>query len=314
MSHTEPAASDAALSTLTPVISLRPVALPAGSRGTDLSVRVTAPTTGSHLPIVVFSHGFGESMDGYAPLAEFWAAHGFAVIQPTHLDSLSVGLAADDPRTPLIWRSRIEDLTRVLDELDLVEASVVGLADRLDHDRIAVAGHSWGATTASALIGARIVDQDGNVGEDMSDPRVVAGVLLAVAGTGGDDLTAFAAEHFSFMNPSFDQMTTPALVVAGDRDQSPLSQRGPDWWTDAYTLSPADKSLLTLFGAEHTMGGIAGYSTHETTDWNLERIALIQQVTTAYLHSALNREDEAFSQVRDRLANDDQPQARLESR
>jgi fermentation-respiration switch protein FrsA (DUF1100 family) len=268
MSHTELAAVDAAIDTPTSVISIRPVVLPAPGRGEDLQVRVTAPMTGRDLPIVVFSHGFGSSMDGYAPLAEFWAAHGFVVLQPTHLDSRTLGLSPDDPRTPVIWRFRIEDLTRVLDELDVIEGSVPGLAGRLNRDRIAAAGHSWGATTASALLGARILDQEDNAGEDMSDPRVAAGVLLAVAGTGGDDLTPFAAENFSFMNPSFAEMRTPALVVAGDHDQSLLSVRGPDWWTDAYTLSPGDKSLLTLFGAEHSMGGITGYSVTETTDEN----------------------------------------------
>ncbi len=313
MAYTQPAVLDA-LPVLTPVISVRPVVLPAPDRGGDLQVRVTVPSTGRDLPIIVFSHGFGESMDGYAPLAEFWAAHGFAVLQPTHLDSQTFSLGPDDPRTPVIWRYRIEDLICVLDELDLIEASVPGLAGRLDRDRIAVAGHSWGATTASALLGARIVGEDGHVGPDMSDPRVVAGVLLAAAGTGGDDLTAFAAEHFSFMNPNFAQMTAVALVVAGDQDQSPLSKRGPDWWTDAYTLSPAGKSLLTLFGAEHTMGGIAGYSVHETTDWSHSRIALIQQVTTAYLRSALDLEDETWTRVRAALADNSDPLGRLTSK
>jgi predicted dienelactone hydrolase len=189
MSPTEPPAVDAALGTPTSVISIRPVVLPAPGRGEDLQVRVTAPTTGRDLPIVVFSHGFGSSMDGYAPLAEFWAAHGFVVLQPTHLDSRTLGLPPDDPRTPVIWRFRIEDLRRILDQLDLIEGSIPGLAGRLNRDRIAAAGHSCGATTASALLGARILDQEDKAGEDMSDPRVAAGVLLAVAGTGGDDLT-----------------------------------------------------------------------------------------------------------------------------
>ncbi len=118
------------------------------------------------------------------------------------------------------------------------EASVPSLAGRLDHKRIAVAGHSWGATTTSPLVGARIVDEDGIVGEDMSDPRVLAGVLLAVAGTGGDD----------------------------------------------------------------------------PTDWSPERIALIQQVTTAYLRSALNPQDEAWSQMRAALDTDPHPMGRLESK
>src|SRR5947209_10937005 len=121
-----------------PTISIRPVTLPAPDRGDDLEVRVSAPTAGQDLPVVVFSHGFGWSMDGYGPLADFWAAHGFVVIQPTHLDSTSLGLAPDDPRTSRIWRYRIEDLTRVLDELDRIETAVPGLVGRVDRDRIAV--------------------------------------------------------------------------------------------------------------------------------------------------------------------------------
>ncbi|MEV4456446.1 chlorophyllase [Microbispora sp. NPDC049633] len=298
----------------TPVVSVKPVALPAPGRGQDLHVRVSAPTTGHELPVVVFSHGFGESLDGYAPLADFWTAHGFTVIQPTHLDSRTLSLPPDAPRTPLIWRSRVEDLRRVLDRLDLLEHAVPGLAGRLDRGRIAVAGHSWGAQTASMLLGARVLGPDGEPGEDMADPRIKAGVLLAVPGRGGADLTAFAAEHFPFMNPGFAEMTTPALVVAGDKDQSLLSARGPDWFTDAYHMSPGGKSLLTLPGAEHSLGGISGYNVTETTDESPERVALLQRVTWAYLRHALGIEDSAWSAARTALADGGHPLGRIESR
>jgi predicted dienelactone hydrolase len=298
----------------TPVVSVKPVVLPAPGRGQDLHVRVSAPTTGHDLPVLVFSHGFGESLNGYAPLADFWTAHGFAVIQPTHLDSRTLNLPPDDPRTPHIWRSRVEDLKRVLDRLDLLEDAVPGLAGRLGHGRIAVAGHSWGAQTASMLLGARVLDAEGVPGEDLSDPRVTAGVLLAVPGRGGADLTPFAAEHFPFMNPGFAEMTTPALVVAGDKDQSLLSVRGPDWFTDAYSMSPAGKSLLTLSGAEHSLGGISGYAVTETTDESPERVALLQRVTWAYLRHALGVESSSWSAARTALAGGAHPLGRLESR
>lgn len=314
MSYAAQAPAGAAIGTPSAIVSVRPVVLPAADRGDDLQVRVTAPAAGSDLPIVVFSHGYGSSMDGYAPLIEFWAAHGFVVLQPTHLDSRTSALSPDDARTPVIWRSRIEDLARVLDELDVIEGSIPGLAGRVDRDRIAVAGHSWGATTASALLGARILDQEDEPGGDMSDPRVAAGVLLAVAGTGGDDLTPFAAENFSFMHPSFAGMMPPTLVVAGDQDQSLLSARGPDWWTDAYRLSPGRKSLLTLFGAEHSMGGITGYSVTETTDENPERVALVQQLTTAYLRSTLGLGDDGWSRAQSDLQGDPQASGRVESK
>ncbi|GAA0965971.1 hypothetical protein GCM10009550_67300 [Actinocorallia libanotica] len=297
-----------------PVVSVRPVVLPAPGRGEDLQVRVSAPVTGHDLPLVVFSHGYGWSMDGYAPLADFWAAQGFVVAQPTHLDSRTLGLPADDPRTPLIWRHRVEDLKRVLDRLDLLEAAVPGLGGRLDRDRVAVAGHSWGAQTASTLLGARVLDSAGVPGEDMSDPRVKAGVLLALPGRGGDDLSPFAAEHFPFMSPSFDGMAAPALIVAGDQDRSALSVRGPDWFTDAYFLSPGDKDLLTLFGAEHALGGVPGYGVAETTDESPERVALVQRLTSAFLRSALHPEDPAWPTACSELKEDPHPLGQVQTR
>ncbi|MET8311250.1 chlorophyllase [Micromonospora sp. NPDC005173] len=278
----------------TPVVSVHPITLPTPDRGDDQYVRISAPTTGHELPVIVFSHGFGGSAANYGPLVDFWASHGFVVIQSTHLDSRRLNLPPDDPRTPLIWRIRVDDLKRTLDQLDLLESSVPGLVGRLDHTRIAVAGHSWGAQTASTLLGARVLDADGNPGEDMSDPRIKAGVLLAVTGRGGADLAPFAAEHFPFMSRSFVDMTTPALVVAGDRDDSPLSVRGPDWFSDAYHLSPGSKSLLTLFGAEHSLGGVSDYEARETTDESPERVALIQRLTWAYLRDALGVKDSTW--------------------
>ncbi|SFD87239.1 Alpha/beta hydrolase family protein [Chitinophaga sp. CF118] len=288
-------ARDGALSAPTSVISVSPVVLSAPGRGEKLQVRVSAPATGSNLPIIIFAHGYGSSLDGYAPLVNFWAANGFIVIQPTFLDSRTLALSPDDPRTPLIWRFRVEDMKRILDQLDLIEDSVLGLKGRLDRSRIAAVGHSFGAQTTGMLLGARIIGTDGTLGEDMSDPRIRVGVLLTPAGRGGEDLSPFAAEHYPFMNPSYPEMTTPTLVVAGDKDISPLTVRGADWFTDAYTLSSGSKGLVTLFGGEHLLGGISGYLVTETTDENPERVAAVQRLTWAYLRSALYPEDSAWS-------------------
>lgn len=121
-----------------------------------------------------------------------------------------------------------------------------------------------------------------------------AAVFLAVPGQGGSDLSPFAVEHLPFMNPDFSGMATPGLVVAGDRDQSRLTSRGPDWWADAYVLSCSPKALLTLFGAEHSLGGIPGYEAAETTDQSPELVAAIQRISTAYLRSALYPDDPAW--------------------
>ncbi|MBK1787970.1 alpha/beta hydrolase family protein [Prauserella cavernicola] len=298
----------------TPIISVKPVVLPASERGDDLQVRVSAPASGTGLPVVILAHGFGKSMSSYDPLVDFWAGNGFAVIQPTFLDSRTLGLTLEDPRFPDIWRIRVQDVGRVLDELDHVLAAVPGLGDRVDRDRIAVAGHSWGGQTVSMLLGARVIGADGQPGPDMSDSRVKAGVLLATTGIGGDDLTPFAKENFSFMSPDFDGLTTPTLVVAGDHDQSALSTRGPDWFTDIYRYSPGARGLLTLFGGEHLLGGIHGYNANDTTDESPERVALVRRACWAYLRSALGIDDLAWKQMQAELADTAEPIGRIDNK
>lgn len=285
---------DANMNARMPVHSVRSILLPMPDRGEDLQVRISAPIQGQDLPILLFSHGFGSSMDGYAPLVDYWAAHGFIVIQPTHLDARRLGLAEDDPRRPLIWRIRVEDMKCILGSLEHVLQSLPGLADRADPARVAVAGHSFGGQTASMLLGARMTGPDGE-GEDMSYAGIRAGVLLASGGRGGADLSELGHRITPYLNSGFAHMTTPALVVMGDADQSPLTVRGPDWFADPYVLSPGSKALLTLFGGEHMLGGISGYEVTETTDENPQRVALIQKVTLAYLRSRLLGDEAAWS-------------------
>ncbi len=149
-------------------------------------------------------------------MVDFWAAYGFVIIQPTHLDSRTLGLPADDPRRSLIWRYRANDIISILDNLDRVEVSLARQNRRLDRDRIAAAGHSWGGQTVRMLLGAQLRDPLDGVTVDLLDSRIKAGVLLAAPGRGGSDLKPDTARRFPFLQPSFAEMTTPALIIAGD--------------------------------------------------------------------------------------------------
>ncbi|MFE7659298.1 alpha/beta hydrolase family protein [Streptomyces celluloflavus] len=286
------------------IVAVKPITVPAPGRSVDLQVKVTAPLSGRNLPVIVFSHGNAWSMDGYGPLADRWAATGFIVVQPTHLDSRRNGIKWDDPRFATIWRVRITDLHAVLDGLGDILRQAGDLETRVDHERIAIVGHSWGAQTAGALLGARVLDADGIPGEDFSHSAVSAGALIAATGT-GDTLTPFAAEHLPFMRPDYSTMTAPTLVIAGGRDQSQLSTRGPEWFTDAYHLSPAPKSLLAIAEGEHTLGGLAGEMAAETTDEDPARVALVADAISAYLHDAFKLDNAAWATLNNAAAAGD---------
>lgn len=303
-----------------PVLSYAPVVLPAPDRPVDLQLRVSAPARGDALPVLLLSHGHGpsnyvSSLYGYAPLANAFAARGFVVVQPTHLDSKTLPLrGSDHPDAPLFWRSRVADMTRILDALEVIERAVPTLAGRVDRGKIAVLGHSMGGHTASVLLGAQHRDPAGGPPLRLLEPRIAAGVLLAAPGR-GDALSAYAAEHYPFFATiDFSSMTTPALVVAGDADGSPhLTTTGAAWHADPYALAPGPKSLLTLFGAGHGLGGVSGYDVAETTDESPARVAAVQQLAWAYLRSRLYPGDPAWDVAQQALAAADPP-GRVESK
>ena len=225
----------------TPVITFSPVVLQVPGRIVDLRMKVSAPATGSDLPVILLSHGHGpsnfvSSLHGYGPLADFWAAHGFVVIQPTHLDSTMLGLRElDDPEAPVYWRSRVGDMRYILDHLDQIEATVPGLEGRLDRTRIAAAGHSMGGLTAGMLCGERVMDPVDGTELDLADARVKAGVLMASAGR-GEDLGPFAFERYPVLRTiTFANMTTPALVIVGENDWNPGFATRRDWPADGYS-------------------------------------------------------------------------------
>lgn len=293
-------AAEIPVSDETPFLSTSPVTISAPGRFVDIEMRVSAPITGQKLPIILLSHGHGasnylSSSRGCLPLAEFWASHGFVVIQPTHLNSTT--LRPTSPDAPLFWRSRVEDMRRVLDQLDKIEKLVPSLSGRLDKQRIAAAGYSLGGHTVSMLLGMQLHDVDGEEVVDLRDDRIKVGVVLAGPGK-GSDLDGPAGDRFPDLKKNtFDRMTTPALIVAGAKDVNPAFSSREDWRSDAYHLSPAPKSLLTVSGAEHGLGGIAGYDAKETTDEDPNRVAAVQRLTWAYLWSAFHPEDEAWSKA-----------------
>jgi hypothetical protein len=269
-----------------PIITVNPVVLRDAAQNKETLLRITAPLKGRALPIILFSHGAQYSKDDYLPLTEFWASHGYVVIQPTHIESLALGLARDDPRIKDAWKSRILDMRYVLDSLDEIERQAPLLKGRMDRKHIIAAGHSFGGQTTAALIGARMPDVDA----DLTDHRILAGIMLAPPGTAP-----------GFRNVLWRPDARPALVIVGLDDI--IAGFNDDWRAHAeyfYKRDGGPQCLVGMSGMKHYLGGILG--THRTEDLtpSPESLAQIERITLAFLDEEAKGTKE-FDQVRAEL-------------
>jgi dienelactone hydrolase len=253
-----------------PIVTVNPVVLKDAAQGKELQLRVTAPLEGRNLPIILFSHGAQYSKDDYLPLTEFWASHGYVVIQPTHIESLSLGLPRDDPRIQDAWKTRVLDLRKALDSLSEIEKQAPVLKGRMDRKRVLAAGHSFGGHTTAVLIGAKTPEMPE---KDLSDPRVMAGVMLAPPG----------------LAPGFRQIAwpadaRPALNIVGMDDIIPGFN--DDWQAHAqyyYERQGGPQCLAAMTGMKHYLGGTLGTNRTEEKTPSADSMAQIKRLSLAFL-------------------------------
>jgi len=239
------------------------------ARQRPVAVRIYAPVDApGPLPVIVFSHGLGNSRLGYAWLGRTWASAGFVSIHPEHLgadlDVTQHGLwhlyrAGFDRAN---WRNVPLDIHFVLDQIARDDALPPPLRGRLDLAHIGVAGHSLGAFAALAIGGMRVD------GVSYRDERVRAAVPISMS-------EAMPAE-------AYESVAIPMLHITGTRDSSyaygttPRARRVP-----FESIPRDDQILVTIAGANH--------STPSDDESPANRAAhdVIRNVTTAFWNATL---------------------------
>jgi predicted dienelactone hydrolase len=176
----------------------------------------------------------------------------------------------------------------ILNQLPEVERQAPAVAGRMDYSRIGAAGHSFGGHTVGLLLGAQLN------GEDFSDPRISAGILLAAPGRGGRDMTMENAARFPFFDVDFSTLTTRSLVVCGDADDPHFTSRGPEWHADAFHDAPGAEALLMMHGVGHGLGGIAGFDAKETEIEAPEALEALRRLTLAWLQTVMQAGEGAW--------------------
>ena len=233
----------------------------------SLDYRIYFPKTGGSYPVIVFSHGFGGSKESFSLLGRFWASRGYVVIHPSHGDSMAkigegsrVGSVRGRLRTAISQpdniSKRVGDITLILDSLDYLNSSVVGLSGKINPKSVGLAGHSFGAYIAMLLGGVSVSISKEGGGNNLYDPRVKCLLLVSPQGTGQQGLT----------KESYKTLAVPTMFVTGTRDRG-VGGQDVSWRKEPYGFAPlGDKYLLVIEGANHFSfgGGLRGESSQIT--------------------------------------------------
>jgi predicted dienelactone hydrolase len=211
------------------------------ARGKEVPILVRYPTGEGPFPLIVFSHGLGADREAFETVSEHWVTHGYIVVHPLHDDS-GVGMTRGGmhPSEEKV-RERLGDVIAVLDGLDQIDQFAP--YGRIDRDRLAVAGHSYGSFITMIAGGITIEigdDAKGNLG----DSRVRCVLPISPSGRG----------DYGMADSSFNSLTKPAMFFAGTNDIR--NGRDEDWRFEPYHFSPAgDKYLIVIEGATHNSYG-----------------------------------------------------------
>lgn len=209
---------------------IRPIPTPSG-RAVELW---HWPAQGEPRGHILFSHGASSAPRHYQRLCGAWAAAGFTVDAPLHVDS------ADHPRRADYaglsgWSARIEDM----------RAAALALGDA----PFIAAGHSYGGLTAMALGGGVSLVPAG-----IDGPLRHAQVMAVAAFSPPPAIAALVGDA------GYAPLAVPSFHQSGTRDVLGPNPKADDWMghLDAFHAAPADDRhyALVLDSVDHYFGGL----------------------------------------------------------
>lgn len=250
----------------------------------DVTFRIMYPAGGGPFPVVVFSSGGFCPPQNYDRITGHWVSHGYVVVAPNHRDSPNNATPPSEADWPLLMPARIRDTSLALDVLEELSRRA-GIDGRVDGQRVAIGGHSFGAVIASMKTGLHVRDEYRDRWGDAYDDRFDVAVLLSAPGTSPE-----------LADNAFEGLRTPLIATGGTEDvgrMDPGDLSPADWRRQAYLLAPpGDKYSVIVEGADHYLGGLICNPERGGED-DPGAVAIVRAMTTAFLDAYLREDPDA---------------------
>lgn len=250
------------------------IELPATSART-VNVQVSYPNDNcSPCQLVVFSHGAFSAPERYARLLNSWAAGGYVIAAPLHVDS-ELNPSRDQYDGSATMLARLEDYALLTDSLALRSALAErGVALR---EGVIAAGHSYGGLIAQAAAGARLQQLDPPPTQLLAArDRIVGVVALSPPGTMAGYVEA---QDYSLIEK-------PMLVVTGTTDILPGFV--DDWrgHLASYEAAGAEPAYALIFTQQdHYFNGAFGRPQDDLDPATVGALASLNTLTLQFMRA-----------------------------
>ncbi|MCB2193821.1 MAG: alpha/beta hydrolase [Deltaproteobacteria bacterium] len=202
-------------------------------------------------PVVIISHGLGDSRDSLGYLARFLCSHGYYVAAMQHYGS-DMSLGEDTNRLVAAWRLwraareprnyllRAGDLAFVLQQLSQREHQRGPCKNNIDLNNVAMMGHSMGALTTLLAVGQLFATDVGL--RSLRDPVPKAFIVFS---------PPVSQDHREFAR-AYNSIGLPGLHVSGGQDEARLGLTPAEERRVPFDhIILADQYLLWLNDADH---------------------------------------------------------------
>jgi dienelactone hydrolase len=225
------------------------------NRDREIPTSVYFPKDVGCYPLIVVSHGAGGDRNSLLSHVEQLVVENYVVIIPEHIGSnrsLMIDLMDEYDITFLDaliiiasntteWKNRPKDISFLIDMASYWNESDTDLFGKIDLASIGCMGHSYGAYTTSAIMGALVNMPQGL--SNFSDPRVDAGLAISPQGPDGSKGIDFVNSWF--VEESWDTITRP--VSHHDEDDQMNNWRKIPFESMPY----GDKYFLRFKNSKH---------------------------------------------------------------
>lgn len=256
-------------------------------RQRQVPVKIYMPEGEAPYPVVIFSHGLGGSREAAVYLGEKWSKNGYLCVFVQHPGSdvstwkpvalggkqaiFNVLKSAANERN---LRDRAADVSFVLDELQKRNSEDELLEKKMLLDKIAVAGHSFGAATALSVAGQNFPTL--KEPSPLRDSRVRAAIYLCPPVT---------AKMFT-PDLVYSNIRIPGMLMTGTEDDSPIGETNAEERRIPFDgIKSAHQYLINFEGADHAAFGGRAFRAPKKSDERYHE--MIEELSTRFLDAYL---------------------------